>query len=295
MSKIIDVSADGGDLVILGRALVLPSSNTDGAQQPTNGSLRFNPSTGKAEFYYSGAWTELGSGSGGGGGSTGPITISNVTGLQSALDSKAALSHNHSMGSVDGLIPALDAKANKTHTHTKASIVDLQPDLDSLQSQITGKAAVTHGHAVADVTGLQGILDGKAATSHSHGTEDITGLDDTILDLQNEKYSVSLPVSPPTNFTFVWTVVRRTTFFGDFAGAAGTVLNPPAAQYTITITKGGNPFGTISIATNGTYTFETQDNLNQTVEVGESLVFTCPAQDGSLINPSFTLIGKYTG
>ncbi|WKV16963.1 tail repeat like protein [Microcystis phage MJing1] len=61
------------------------------------------------------------------------VEISDVTGLQTALDGKAASSHGHAISDVTGLQTALD-----------------------------GKAAADHDHAIGDVTGLQDALDGKA-------------------------------------------------------------------------------------------------------------------------------------
>lgn len=66
----------------------------------------------------------------------GPHThpISDITGLQAALDGKAATSHGHAQTDVTGLGTALD-----------------------------GKAAVVHVHTIANITGLQAALDGKVA------------------------------------------------------------------------------------------------------------------------------------
>lgn len=77
---------------------------------------------------------------------TGTQEISTVSGLQTALDGKAAAAHGHPISDVTGLQDELDGK------------------------QAAGSyAAATHGHAIADVTGLQASLDGKAAASHAHG------------------------------------------------------------------------------------------------------------------------------
>lgn len=81
--------------------------------------------------------------------------VSDVTGLQSALDSKAASYHSHSMSDVAGLQSALDSKAASSHTHAVSDVTGLQDALD-------GKAALSHSHAVSDVTGLQDALDAKA-------------------------------------------------------------------------------------------------------------------------------------
>ena len=98
-------------------------------------------------------------------------SISNVSGLQDALDGKAASSHTHSISNVSGLQSALDGKAasshshsayaNKSHTHSISNVSGLQDALD-------GKAASSHTHSISNVSGLQSALDGKAASSHSH-------------------------------------------------------------------------------------------------------------------------------
>jgi hypothetical protein len=93
--------------------------------------------------------------------------IADVTGLQTAIDGKAASSHTHIIGDVTGLQTALDGKAATSHTHVISDVTGLQTALD-------GKAAVSHTHVIADVTGLQTALDGKAAISHSHVRADIT-------------------------------------------------------------------------------------------------------------------------
>lgn len=109
-----------------------------------------------------------------GGGSGGPIAIGDVTGLQSALDGKAATSHAHIVGDVTGLTTALNGKANLTHTHSISDTTNLQTTLD-------GKAASVHSHAIADVTNLQTTLNTKANTS-SLSTVATTGSYNDLLD-----------------------------------------------------------------------------------------------------------------
>lgn len=72
--------------------------------------------------------------------------------------------HSHPISDVSGLQAALDGKAAATHMHGIAGVSGLQAALD-------GKAAATHGHAIAEVTGLQSVLDGKAAASAIPTTE----------------------------------------------------------------------------------------------------------------------------
>jgi hypothetical protein len=133
--------------------------------------------------------------------STHSHVIADVTGLQTAIDGKAASSHTHTISNVTGLQTALDAKATPADvTSAVASVVNAAPaSLDTLKeladalgndanfastvtNAIAGKAAAVHTHVIGDVTGLQTALDGKqasgsyAAASHGHVISDVTGL-----------------------------------------------------------------------------------------------------------------------
>lgn len=55
---------------------------------------------------------------------TGEILIADVTGLQNALDSRAAVLHTHGIPDVTGLQAALDNKAALAHLHTLADVAD---------------------------------------------------------------------------------------------------------------------------------------------------------------------------
>jgi len=108
-------------------------------------------------------------------------SVSDVTGLQTALDGKqasgsyAASTHSHAISDVTGLQTALDGKAATSHTHTIANVTGLQTALDGKQA--TGTCSLLgHTHLVADVTGLQTQLDGKADSSHTHTIANVIGL-----------------------------------------------------------------------------------------------------------------------
>ena len=103
----------------------------------------------------------------------GTTTIGDVTGLQTALDGKAATSHTHAQSDVTGLVTALAGKAASSHTHTQSDITNLVTDL-------AGKASSSHTHAQSDVTGLVTALAGKAASSHTHTISNVTGLQTAI-------------------------------------------------------------------------------------------------------------------
>ena len=98
---------------------------------------------------------------GGGGGGPTSVTWSDVTGKPSTFPPS---SHTHSISDVTGLQTALDGKSSISHTHA--------------WGDITGKPATftptAHSHVIADVTNLQTTLDGKANTAHKHVIANVT-------------------------------------------------------------------------------------------------------------------------
>ena len=83
------------------------------------------------------------------------VTGSITEGGTSLSSKYAAKSHSHSVSDVTGLQSALDGKAASSHTHAVSDVTGLQDSLDA-------KAALSHSHAMSDVTGLQDALDAKA-------------------------------------------------------------------------------------------------------------------------------------
>ncbi len=138
--------------------------------------------------------------------------IADVTGLQTALDSKVDENAAITAGTATkitydakGLVTAgttLSSGDLPSHTHTASQISDsgnvgrnLLTTSSATASTLffkknpdhtitledaatfrtsTGTAAASHTHAISDVTNLQTSLDGKAATSHSHAASDVT-------------------------------------------------------------------------------------------------------------------------
>ena len=115
-----------------------------------------------------------------------------------AVNSKADITHTHSINDVTTLQTVLDGKANNTHTHTTSEITDFPviPDvsnyiqksstsglvkndgsidttsyLSSLPSHTHTKSEITnftHAHSISDVATLQAALNTKADKSHTH-------------------------------------------------------------------------------------------------------------------------------
>ena len=93
-----------------------------------------------------------------------------VTNLQTALNSKAAAVHNHSISDVTGLQIALNSKADST-------------DITGLQTSLNGKADTYHIHVIGDVNGLGPMLMNKSDIDHTHSS--FTDLELTTLTMNN--------------------------------------------------------------------------------------------------------------
>ena len=116
--------------------------------------------------------------------------VSDVTGLQAALDSKQP-SGNYVTGS---------------HTHTSSSITDFNTSVDSriinANLQPSGNySSVGHTHAISDIISLQTALDGKqasgnyATSSHTHTSSNITDFNTSVSGLVNGIYA---PLNSPS-------------------------------------------------------------------------------------------------
>ena len=148
--------------------------------------------------------------------------ISTITGLQAALDNKAALSHSHAISDVATLQTALDGKAALSHSHAFIDVTGLQAALDN-------KSDVGHGHTISDITALQGALDFKAAYDHTHTHEEVTatgfgrevifntsGLFDASPEFQYDRTTSHLIVAGTIESSGVMTARE---FYGDLLGA----------------------------------------------------------------------------
>lgn len=124
-----------------------------------------SPSPGKVLSTPDGTSTEWVDAGGGG-----PHThaIDDTTGLQAALDGKAASAHDHDWASITSkpttFAPVIGSGAADAVAGNDARLTD-------------ARAPTAHTHTIANVTSLQATLDGKAAASHTHATSEVTGLD----------------------------------------------------------------------------------------------------------------------
>ena len=190
-------------------------------------------------------------------------TIANVTGLQSALDGKAASSHTHTKSQItdfptsiknptsvviklnggttegtnmftyDGstaksinITPAAIGAAASSHTHAIANVTGLQSALD-------GKAASSHTHTIANVTGLQTALDGKAASSHTHTKSQITDFPTSIKNPTSVVIKLNGGTTEGTNmFTYDGSTAKSINITPAGIGAAASAHTHTIANVT---------------------------------------------------------------
>lgn len=116
--------------------------------------------------------------------------ISQVNGLQGALDGKANTNHTHTIQQVTGLQTALNGKADTNHTHVvNWSDIQGKPSTfpsDTVQwSDIQNKPSAyppsSHNHNISQITGLQQALNGKADVNHIHTLEPLEITQNTML------------------------------------------------------------------------------------------------------------------
>ncbi len=88
-------------------------------------------------------------------------------------------------------------------------------------------------------------------------------------------------------------IVRDVTFAGDFAGSLGSIGTVPAADLALSVQDDGVEIGTITIGTDGVFTFATTGAAAQTVAASSLLTLVAPAApDASAGNAIMTLLGS---
>ncbi len=285
MSKIVDLRNDDGYFVVLGKAVVLPSSNDDGSLSPMNGSIRFNPVSSSLQLFFDGDWIDVGTtGSGG-------ISGVSITQFNTALALKANSIHNHDINEITGLQTLVNSKAPLSHGHNINEIPTLDTTLATIQTTLAGKAPTAHTHTMANIDGLIVALTAKAGLTHTHTTAHITGLDALLNQLKTKPISFNIPGNPASDYMFSWTCGETMMFLDNFSGSVGNVINPPTSPYAITIYQGGINIGSIAISTTGVFTFSTLFN-EVYINKGEVLIFECPTNTYAVNGISFTLVGQ---
>ena len=137
---------------------------------------------------------------------TGTTFIDYTTYIEGEVNKKANANHSHDISNITGLQSALDGKSNTGHGHTISNITNLQSTIESIYSDmglqdeaIAGKADSVHTHEISNINGLQSALDGKSGVGHTHTISDVAGLKTTLDGKANSSHTHSyLPLAGGT-------------------------------------------------------------------------------------------------
>jgi hypothetical protein len=87
-------------------------------------------------------------------------------------------------------------------------------------------------------------------------------------------------------------IVRDVTFPANFAGSVGSVGTNPTSSFEVSTQDDSVEIGTITIGTDGSFTFATAGGTPKTVSAGSLLTFVAPTSaDATVANAVATLLG----
>lgn len=157
-------------------------------------------------------------------------------------------SHNHVISNVDGLQDALDAKAASSHNHD--SVYYTETEVDTL---LSSKANTSHTHAISNITNLQSALDAKTNQNAFSYVKvgDVSVAADTTTDTLTLVAGTNVTITPDaTNdkITISATDTNTTYSAGTGISLSGTTFSNSGVRSIST----GSSNGTISVNTNGT-------------------------------------------
>jgi hypothetical protein len=134
--------------------------------------------------------------------------------LAALIAGKADAVHLHAISDVTGLQTALDGKSATGHGHAISDVTGLQTALD-------GKSATGHGHAISDVTGLQADLDSRLTLVGLLAADGASsGLDADLLDGQHGSYYL-----PASSYTAADVLAKLLTVDGAGSGIDADMLD----------------------------------------------------------------------
>lgn len=98
-------------------------------------------------------------------------TITEITGLQAELNSKASSSHTHTIANVTNLQAELNKKSDTGHSHDDRYYTETE-----VNNLLAAKASSSHTHTIDNITNLEIELNNKANNGHTHAISAVTGL-----------------------------------------------------------------------------------------------------------------------
>lgn len=144
-----------------------------------------------------------------------------ITYVDDQDDLKSDVGHGHAISDVSGLQTALDGKASTSHTHVIADTTGLQAALD-------GKSPTSHNHD-ATYAAIGHNHNGVYATvSHTHTTNDLSQVNSHLANLLSQiqalqagvRQEYSTNVTTASDGTYTW------TFPASFPSAPTVILSP---------------------------------------------------------------------
>jgi hypothetical protein len=221
--------------------------------------------------------------------STHSHAISDVTGLQTALDGKAASSHSHAISDVTNLQTSLDAKlalAGGTMTGLLATVASASggaglrvPHGSAPSSPVNGDVWTTTTAMLVRLNGTTRTLattadlSGYSVTGHTHVIADTTGLQ-TALDAKAPLASPALTGTPTAPTASAWTESTQLATTDNVVETVRTVpLNSQTGTtYTLVLTDAGKFVRltnaaaiTLTIPTNASVAFP----INTRIDIGQ--------------------------
>lgn len=155
-----------------------------------------------------------------------------------------------------------------------------------------GNEVAPAGGAVSAFTSL---TDTPPALAGSAGQVAITNPGETALVFGPLSYDVAIGFRGTPEDAEVMarvTLPRAVNFAADFAGSGGTIETNPTGSMDIDVQDDGATIGTITIATDGGYTFVTVGNTAKVLATGSVLSFVGPGTaDASAADIFITLLG----
>lgn len=191
---------------------------------------------------------------------TGTTFIDYTTYIEGEVNKKANASHGHDISDINGLQSALDGKSGVGHTHSEyVTGTDFNAYTSWIEGEVNGKSDIGHTHSISNVSGLQSALDGKSNTGHGHTISNITNLQSTIESIYSDMGLQDEAIAGKSDIGHKHKKSEITDL------TIPTVNNP-----TITINQGGTKKGSFSLNQSGAATIDLTDN-NTTYSAGTGL------------------------
>ena len=205
--------------------------------------------------------------------------------IEGKVKKKANISHDHDISDINGLQSALDGKSNSGHTHSEyVTGTDFNAYTSWIEGEVSGKANSSHTHSISNISGLQSALDGKSGTGHTHTISNITNLQSTIESIYSDMGLQDEAIAGKADSVHTHKKSEITDL------TIPTVNNP-----TITINQGGTKKGSFTLNQSGATTINlTDNNTTYTAGTGLSLSGTTFSVSSANVSTMMNLLSEGT-